>query len=806
MRIARLKHHFVPALLPIFGAVYATALVGCDDGAPCEPGTSSALTIDRLTQRSIDKVDIVLAIDNSRSMADKQQILSLAIPRLIGAIANPPCIVESTGEEIQALSPLDKCPDGTKRKSEPILDIHVGVISSSLGGHGSDACSSVGAGKQSNNDKGHLLARVDPTNPVEVETYQNLKFLAWDPAQKLTPPGEADADIDSAADANSTALYPTLADMVIGVGQVGCGYESQLESWYRFLVDPAPPAEVKLDAGGNVLLEGVDNQLLQERKNFLRPGSLLAIFMLSDENDCSIREQGKFYYAAQQKAGDGSPFHLPKARAICDQDPNNECCFSCGQKGPIDDSGNDICADDPTCKDANGGIIYYTDADLGDNINLRCFNQKRRFGIDFLYPLDRYVSGLTDSSVTDRNGSVVPNPLYTDLDPADTDSTVRTSDMVFLAAVVGVPWQDVARINSNGQPDLKAGVDFAGQPKGGFKTGDELAAEIPGKGYSGWDVILGKPENYPAAASLPKDPLMIESVEPRSGTHPITGDPLVGSSTPLANKINGHEYSIPKRDDLQFACIFPLAQPVNCADGTSASCDCDSVNDSPLCQVDPNTGDPTVQVYAKAYPGIRELQVVKALGNRGIAGSICPAQMTLPNEKDFGYTPSVAALGDRLVPAISGQCAKKSVTVNSEGQVACLMIEATTSNTCDCGVPGRDPVSSDHAGAVDAIKELNPNSAFSCFCEIPQLSGKEQGDPLWACQNDASPVPTDSTGQPLDGYCYIEPSQGAGSDQLVENCPSDERRIFRFVGNGQANPGATLFLVCNDESAINNCK
>src|SRR4029450_2649251 len=97
----------------------------------------------------------------------------------------------------------------------PILDIHVGVITSSLGGHGSDACTTAGAGKQSNNDKGHLIARLDPTMAAEVETYQNLKFLAWDPAQKLKPPGEADINADSSADNDATALVPQLRDMVL---------------------------------------------------------------------------------------------------------------------------------------------------------------------------------------------------------------------------------------------------------------------------------------------------------------------------------------------------------------------------------------------------------------------------------------------------------------------------------------------------------------------------------------------------------------------------------------------------------------
>src|SRR5262249_36278540 len=163
---------------------------------------------------------------NSRSMADKQQILALAVPDLVASLVNPRCR-DSSGAAVPVppdFGPADACPPGSSREVSPLGDIHVGGGSSSLGGHGSEPCSTAGTGKQSNNDMGHLLDRKDPTTLGEVETYQNLKFLAWDPAQKLLPPGEADILNDSPADANSTALVPAIHDIVLGVGQVGCGY------------------------------------------------------------------------------------------------------------------------------------------------------------------------------------------------------------------------------------------------------------------------------------------------------------------------------------------------------------------------------------------------------------------------------------------------------------------------------------------------------------------------------------------------------------------------------------------------------
>lgn len=113
--------------------------------------------------------------------------------------------------------------------------------------------------------------------------------------------------------------------------------------------------------------------------------------------------------------------------------------------------------------------------------------------------------------------------------------------------------------------------------------------------------------------------------------------------------------SIPKRDDLQFACIFPLPTPHDCADVGATSCDCEDIhNDSPLCAKNPFTGNPTTQVYGKAYPGIRELHVLKEVGSQGIVASVCPVQIDQPAEADFGTGPAISAILDRLVPTGDG--------------------------------------------------------------------------------------------------------------------------------------------------------
>src|SRR6185436_7415236 len=99
------------------------------------------------------------------------------------------------------------------------------------------------------------------------------------------------------------------------------------------------------------------------------------------------------------------------------------------------------------------------------------------------------------------------------------------------------------------------------------------------------------------------------------------------ASQHAANPINGNEWTIPKRDDLQYACIFPLVK-VDANGNVSPDtrecampivpCDCeDKMNDNPLCENNAASGAPTDQIRAKAYPGLRELQVVKGLGPQG---------------------------------------------------------------------------------------------------------------------------------------------------------------------------------------------
>ena len=768
----------VAALAALAGVIGCSSDIPDVQPLPVDPGAGPEILS---TASRVERIDLLLAVDGSRSMADKQQIFAEAVPDLVRALVNPRCVDPAgASAAMQPAGPLEACPPGTTREMEPILDLHVGIVSSSLGGRGSDACQ-----EEAEDDRGRLVARGPSGAPVE--TYEGKGFLAWDPAQTLEPPGEADSEQDSAADPGGGALAPALRDMVLGVGQLGCGFEAQLESWYRFLVDPEPSESIVVE-DGIAIPQGIDQVLLSQRADFLRPDSLLAIVVVSDENDCSIREGGQYFYAAQRHAADGSQFLLPAARSECALDPSDPCCRSCGQGTP------DGCPDDPSCQNPDGSIR--TLDPLEDHLDVRCFDQKRRFGIDFLYPIDRYVTALTSPTVPRRDGELAPNPIFSDLDPLDDRHAVRDPSLVLYTAIVGVPWQDLARRNEAGAPDLLAGLDAHGAPVGGLMSPEELGAPF-GSFASGWDILLGDPEQHVP----PADPHMIPSIDPRAGANPITGDAIAPPGAASgADPISGHEQSMPGRDDLQPACIFslPPGQERDCSSG-QGSCDCPPGNDSPLCEPNPDDGgERTLQVRAKASPGIRELHVARELGPQAVVASACPAQLDDPGARDHGYRPAVAAILARIQELAGGPaCLPRRLEVDEEGRVACVIIEASPSDgACACPAPARRAVTEEHAALVERIKAspaFQPSTG-GCFCEVEQLAGEE----LAACQQDPDEPVTTSGGGAVHGYCYVDAmtSPPTGNPEVVRDCPPAERRMLRFVGDAKVRPDGHFFIEC----------
>lgn len=447
----------------VLGATIAL-VSGCDDRpaiAICPGPVGIAITRHRVER--VDKVDLLFVIDNSPSMADKQRALATQLPEMLARLT-------------------------TADVKRPITDVHVGVITSSLGSHGTSACAT-SLTNPTNNDRGHLLPRTG-----DCATSVAASPLGW------TFGGPIDA-------------LATNAQCVLdSVGEHGCSFEETWESLYHFVIDPAPyaRAEVKCNLGGptgdacgnnKIVVDGVDEELLAQRRAFLRPESFLAVVILSDENDASLKPAGLNwlpwgYPQRQMQRGWTACATVPD-----DFEPETPTdfaklhdehkCFSCFEKG-----------DDPNCK------VPWPTGSLNDDVDapsLRAFEQTRRYGYNFLWGRQRYVDAFTKWMVMGSDNQLAPNPVL--------NGAYRTRDLILVATIVGVP------------PPLV--------PSNALTDAD-------------WDRIVG-----PIGT---RDPHMIESIAPRAGLPKYEGDRSV-------DPIHGGDRDIPTGNDLQYACIAKRTEP-----------------------------------------------------------------------------------------------------------------------------------------------------------------------------------------------------------------------------------------------------
>jgi hypothetical protein len=307
-----------------------------------------------------------------------------------------------------------------------------------------------------------------------------------------------------------------------------------------------------------------------------------------------------------------------------------------------------------------------------------------------------------------------------------------------------------------------------------------------------------------------------------------------------SNPINGSEQAVDPatRDDLQYACIFDLEEPVPCTETNAAGCECNAeelVKQSPLCTYPEGSAD-GVQIKAKAYPSLRQLEVLRGVGEAAVVASICPkniAPQTSEPAADpyYGYNPAVAAITDRLKGALSPGCMPRPLEKITQedvdfdradpeevGMVPCTLVEVTPRSGIGgcpaCDTPGRAPLAGSSRSVLPALEDYLaasgrcggsglPGCGELCSCEIRQLSGAEQ----LACR-------TEAVTAGLDGYCYVDPegsrseAEADGSVSAVElaliegeaaltaSCHASERRLLRILGENLPAANGVVLLAC----------
>ncbi len=161
-----------PALLLGLPLVFGAGGVGCLSRpvAACDPSARTTVEV-RTKVTAIDKIDLLFAIDNSQSMGDKQALLARAVPDLVNRLLQPNCV----DDDLKVLGPSDLKSSGEatcavgKLEFAPVRDLHVGILTSSIGGAGGNTCvrgETVGPDRRidanldrHNDDGAHLINR-----------------------------------------------------------------------------------------------------------------------------------------------------------------------------------------------------------------------------------------------------------------------------------------------------------------------------------------------------------------------------------------------------------------------------------------------------------------------------------------------------------------------------------------------------------------------------------------------------------------------------------------------------------------------
>jgi hypothetical protein len=236
------------------GLLGATS-VGCLDRPVSAPETRLQSGVQLpVVNNAVDSVDILFEIDNSNSMRDNQAQLARQFEVLISQLVSPPD------------RNMDGLPD-----YPPVRSLHVGVISSDLGTPGSvvPSCANSDSG-----DDGLL-------NPI-----RNGQAIRTHQPWTTAPPGIRPMRCMNnpqqypnflTFDAMSTNAAEFREDFVCNafLSTGGCGLEQQLESAYRALVIRNPRAQP-----GNT----------DPNAGFVRDNAVLAIVLVSDEEDGSVRD------------------------------------------------------------------------------------------------------------------------------------------------------------------------------------------------------------------------------------------------------------------------------------------------------------------------------------------------------------------------------------------------------------------------------------------------------------------------------------------------------------------------------------
>lgn len=226
---------------------------GCLDRElkPLTPCTVSGF-VANVRQNAVDKVDVLFMVDNSNSMAEEQASLTVQFPRLVSVLASG-----------------DRDADGTP-DFPAVKDLHVAVVTSDMGNGGFPVptCATTFG------DDGILITRGNTSTMGCMATYPPyLAFMAG----------------------GDVARFASDFACVARVGTGGCGFEQQLEATLKALTP---------STSGITFNMGTTGHEDRENAGFLRPDSVIAAILVTDEEDCSVQDPELFNPSSSVYTGD----------------------------------------------------------------------------------------------------------------------------------------------------------------------------------------------------------------------------------------------------------------------------------------------------------------------------------------------------------------------------------------------------------------------------------------------------------------------------------------------------------------------
>lgn len=243
-----------------------------DEGTP-DTGLPDDAGLPDMSRPALTSVDLLFVIDNSGSMQEEQESIVAELPLLIQTLASGEIRDPDTGALLRTFTPVER--------------LRVGVVSSDMGTGGTavPTCTNARFG-----DDGLLNSRGNTARMPCLASYRAPQ--TFDRMGATPAPGAVEEFAMDVA-------------CVAELGVDGCGFEQQLEGMLKAVTPASSSLTFQEGTPGNGTVNG----------DFGGDDTVLAIVMLTDEDDCSTAEPALFNPSSTRFTGDLNLrcFNFPEA-------------------------------------------------------------------------------------------------------------------------------------------------------------------------------------------------------------------------------------------------------------------------------------------------------------------------------------------------------------------------------------------------------------------------------------------------------------------------------------------------------------